>query len=588
MGLEASLALAEEALAAERQARAAEQAAAAKVAAERDRLRDAYEALQVELELLRRRLFVAKAERVDSTQLEFEFAEKLAELDKLGDELAAKDAALAGEPSPGAEPATGRGASKPHRRGRRDFSELDLPEERIELPDPTKEGDVERIGFEESSRLRWRRASMVRVVLARVKYREEPSATEEPSADATTSVTMAASAVTLPAMIYTTPMPPEILPRAIGTPSLYAHIVADKLCDGLPLYRQEDRFSRLGCRIDRGTMSRWLEDLGMIVGNTVVAAARDEAMRTAFCLSTDATGVLVQPIREGKKKKRQPCRRGHYFVQIADRDHVFFEYVPRETSAAVSELFRGFGGYIQADAKSVYDILFRPPEERPPPDDGEPDLALRHEVGCWSHQRRKLWEATIAKDPTAREGLARVNHMFELERSWRGRPAAQKKRLRDARLRPHLDDFFAWASTEYEKVKGQRGLLRSALGYACRQKAALMRFLDDGRLRMDNNESERELRRIATGRKAWLFVGSDDHAQAAGNLLSLIASARLHRLDPEAYLRDLFRVLPHWPRGRFLELAPRYWLATRDRLDPAQLEMELGPLTIPPPLPTPQ
>jgi hypothetical protein len=112
-----------------------------------------------------------------------------------------------------------------------------------------------------------------------------------------------------------------------------------------------------------------------------------------------------------------------------------------------------------------------------------------------------------------------------------------------------------------------------------------MRFLDDGRLRMDNNESERELRRIATGRKAWLFVGSDDHAQAAGNLLSLIASARLHGLDPEAYLRDLFRVLPHWPRGRFLELAPRYWLATRARLDPAQLEMELGPLTIPPPSP---
>jgi transposase len=103
----------------------------------------------------------------------------------------------------------------------------------------------------------------------------------------------------------------------------------------------------------------------------------------------------------------------------------------------------------------------------------------------------------------------------------------------------------------------QRGLLRTALGYAHRQRSPLTRFYDDGRLRLDNNRSERELRRIAVGRKAWLFVGSDDHGQAAGNLLTLIASARLHRLDPEVYLRDLFRVLPHWPRGRFLELCPR-------------------------------
>jgi hypothetical protein len=584
-GLEASLALVEQVLAAERQARAAEKEAAQRVAAERDRLRDAYQALQVELELLRRRMFVAKAERVDTTQLELEFADKLAELDEMGNKLAAEDEALAGEPPPIGDAATGRGPRKARPTGRRDFSDLDVPVERIELPDPALEGQVERIGFEESSRLRWRRGGWVRVVLARIKYREEQTTAGNGTTE-DIGIGTTGPADTLPAMIYTTPMPPEILPRGIGTPSLYAHIASDKLCDGLPLYRQEDRFARLGCRIDRGTMSRWLEDLGMIVGTTVVAAARDEAMRTAFCLATDATGVLVQPIRDGTKR-RQPCRRGHYFVQIADRDHVFFEYVPRETSAVVGELFRGFGGYVQADAKSVYDILFRPPEERPPPEDSstEPDLAIRHEVGCWSHCRRKFWEATIAKDLVAREGLARVGHMFALERTWRGRPAAQIKRLRNAHLRPHLDAFFAWAELEYEKVKGQRGLLRSALGYACRQKPALMRFLDDGRLRMDNNESERELRRIATGRKAWLFVGSDDHAQAAGNLLSLIASARLHGLDPEAYLRDLFRVLPHWPRGRFLELAPRYWLATRARLDPAQLEMELGPLTIPPPSP---
>ncbi|MBX3157503.1 MAG: transposase [Deltaproteobacteria bacterium] len=129
-------------------------------------------------------------------------------------------------------------------------------------------------------------------------------------------------------------------------------------------------------------------------------------------------------------------------------------------------------------------------------------------------------------------------------------------------------------------MRGQRGLLRTALGYAHRQQGPLTRFYDDGRLKLDNNASERELRRVAVGRKNWLFVGSDDHAQAAGNLMTLIASARLHGLDPEAYLRDVFRVLPYWPTGRFLELCPRDRLATRARLDAVALERELGPLRV--------
>ena len=182
----------------------------------------------------------------------------------------------------------------------------------------------------------------------------------------------------------------------------------------------------------------------------------------------------------------------------------------------------------------------------------------------------------------AREGLARIGRLFALERKCKDRSPHQRKALRDQFARPHLDAFFAWARDEFDRVRHQRGLLRSALGYAVRNQAALLRYLDDGRLETTNNAAERELRRIAVGRNAWLFVGSDDHAHSAGHLFSLIASARLHRLDPEAYLRDLFRVLPHWPRDRYLELTPKYWAHTRERLDPVQLAAELGPLTIPP------
>src|SRR5262249_738844 len=283
-----------------------------------------------------------------------------------------------------------------------------------------------------------------------------------------------------------------------------------------------------------------------------------------------------------------PCRRAHFFVQIADADHVFFEYTPEETSEVVSRMFAGFSGYVQADAKSVFDVLYRPPKDREPIDDARSDLGVRHEVGCWSHSRTKHWEAAIAtQDVVAREVLARIMYMFRLERAWKNKLPDVRKTLRDRYLRAHLDAFFEFVEPAYERVKHQRGMVRSALGYCVRQKAALLRFLDDGRLEMTNNHSERQLRKVPPGRAAWLFVGSDDHGQATGNLLSLIASARLHKLDPEAYLRDMFRVIPHWPRERFLELAPRYWPITRRRLDAVALDRELGPLPIPAqPLPT--
>jgi transposase len=534
---------------------ATERARVAELERERDRLRASYDQLRLEIELMRRRIFIAKAERIDTAQLELEFAAKLAHLDALSSKLDVEVASTDG----GAPPAK-TSPKKPL--GRRDLREANLVEERIVLSDPILDamvasGKAKRIGYEESCKLGWQRGGMRRIVVARVKYRiagDSPETT----------------------IIATTPKPKETFERSLAAPSLLARIIVDKYCDGLPLHRQEDRFARDGLRIDRGTMCRWTEDAGATVGATVIVAARENAMRTAFCVATDATGVAVQPLRG--ENRRQPCRRGHYFVQIADRDHVFFEYTPKETSAAVGSMFKGFTGYIQADAKSVYDALFRPPEESPPDD----DIALPSEVGCWSHCRRRFWEATCAKSVVGREGLARIGRLFGLERKWQGRPHAEIQALRAQFARPHVEAFFEWAALEYQKVIGERGLVRSALGYAVRQKAALMRYLDDGRLVLENNRSERELRRIAVGRKAWLFVGSDDHAQSAGHLFSLIASARLHGLDPEPYLRDLFRVLAHWPRDRYLELCPRDWAATRARLNAREMADEIGPLTIPP------
>jgi transposase len=558
----------EAALAAERTAHAATQQKLATVTRERDQLRTSHEQLRLELEMLKRRIFVAKAERVETTQLEMEFAEKLRQLDALAG-TAPKEGDNDGQPETPSPPPASSGhepKSKPTPTGRRNLKNLPLEQERIEVPDPVYEelvgkGLAKRIGFDESCKLAYKRGGLRRLVTARVKY-------QVTDAEGETSVDVA-------------PMPAELFPRSLAAPSLLAHVIMAKYGMGLPLFRLEDQFSRDGCPIDRGTMCRWTEDAGATCGATVVHAMRCEALSASFCIATDATGVLVQPIRT-HEKVRQACRRGHYFVLVADAGHVLFEYTPKETSDAVRSMFHGFSGYVQADAKSVYDILYRGAQ-------GDDENGSCVEVACYAHLRRKFWEAALAKSSVAREGLARIGRIFELDAGWRHQAPATIKRLRDVHLRPHVNAFFAWAAGQYDQVQHQRGLLRSALGYAVRQKDALLRVFDDGRLLLDNNRSERALRgTIATGRKAWLFVGSDEHGQSAAHHFTLVASCRLHRLDPEAYLRDLYRVLPHWPRDRYLELAPKYWAATRARLDPRELDLEIGTLTVPPPAPEEQ
>ena len=534
-------------------------AALASVTAERDKLRHAYDQLKGQLELLRRRIFLAKAERIDTQQLEIEFAETKAKLDKLAKKLGAGDL-TEGASDNDNDTSGGDGDGRPARtkkkpKGRRNIRELDIPEERVEILDSALEGKAERIGFEESCFLGRRRGGTIRIVMARATYKITAD-------DETTT-------------FVTADKPKEIYERGILAPSFIAHLLTKKFRWGMPFHRIALELASEGIALDDSTMCRYAEHVGATLGCIVDAMAK-EAMATAFCLSTDATGIAIQPARlpDGR---RQACAKGHFFVVLADKDHVFFEYQPKHTSDAVCAMFRGFKGYIQADAHCVYDALFRG-DARIDESDKPPD-----EVACWSHARRKAWEAAIVtKEPAAREALFRMQALFKLEEDWAHLAPKQRHERRQRVTRPMLDDFFAWAEGVFERVRGVRGPVATAFGYAMRQRDALRRFLDDGRLRMENNASERALRPIAVGRNAWLFFGSGDHAQAAANIFSLIASSVLHGLDAESYLADIIRVLPYWPRDRYLELAPKYWARTRARLDEAELKLPIGHVTVPP------
>jgi transposase len=532
-------------------------AALATATAERDKLRRAYEQLKAHLELMRRRIFVAKAERIDTRQLEIEFAATHAKLVKLAKELGESPEPADDQQSPDGTDGRGR-SSRPKPKGRRNLADLDIPEERVEILDPALEGVAERIGFDESFHAGYRRGGPVRIVKARAVYKQASVEGEAPQ-------------------IVTAPNPKEVYERGMLAPSLIAHILTKKFRWGMPFHRLALELESEGLDLDDGTMCRYAEHVGATLGFIVEACAK-EALETAFCLSTDATGVAIQPARIADGK-RQACAKGHFFVVLADKAHIFFEYQPRHTSDAVCSMFKGFKGYIQADAHCVYDALYRGDavgEGEKPPD----------EVACWSHARRRMWEAAVTMhDPAAREGLLRIRALFKLEEEWSTLAPKQRHERRQRVSRPMLDDFFVWAEGVFERVRAVRGPVASAFGYAIRQRDALRRFLDDGRLRLENNSAERELRSIATGRRSWLFMGSDDHAQSAANIFSLVASCRLHDIDVETYLADILRVMPYWPRDRYIELAPRYWAATRQRLDQRELELPVGYVTVPPPPP---
>lgn len=536
---------------------------------ERDRIRAAYLRALEQLQLMRRRLFVAKAERSPAAEEQLTFDSLLAEVERLGKELDEQ-----GQDDPqDDEDDEDDGEDKPKRKpsGRRDLKESQLPVERIELLDLELEGKVERIGFEEKSFLGYQRGGHRRLVVAYATYKiPVPVSPEELARLAKEPTTPQPTHPTL-TFEYVQVEPVKLLfRRGMLAPSMVAHLLVSKYLLGVPFYRQEQCLTFERASLDRGTMCRYAEDAGATLGAIVEAMAAD-AKATAFCLSTDATGVAVQP--EPIKGKRQACRRGHFFVVLADRDHVFFEYQAKHNSAAVSEMFKGFSGYIQADAHVIYDVLFRRPVD-------EQGQGPPKEVGCWSHARRKFWEACVCKHPLGLEGLRRIDELFAIEATLKKLPPSKRHTLRQKHLRPKMVAFFEWAQREQGGVY-ERGLAATALGYALRHKEALLRFLDDGRLRMENNGSERALRRIAVGRKAWLFIGGDDHGEATANLYSLIASCQLHGVDPEAYLAEVIHVMPYWPRARYLELAPKNWASTRARLSAKELARELGPITVP-------
>jgi hypothetical protein len=239
-------------------------------------------------------------------------------------------------------------------------------------------------------------------------------------------------------------------------------------------------------------------------------------------------------------------------VVAAPERHVLFRYSPKHDAKAVDRMLAGYQGYLVADAATVYDHLYA---------NGQVV-----EVGCWAHCRRYFFQSLSTDPDRAREALAYIKGLFQIERSIATAPRKKRKAVRAEQSRPLVEGFFAWCDLQVDQVLDETPIAKG-IRYARNQRQALQRFLEDGRLPIHNNWSERELRREAVGRKAWLFVGSDQAADVNAAFVSLLASCQLHGLEPWSYLRDLLCLLPGWPKRRVLELAPASWSQTLEQSD---------------------
>jgi hypothetical protein len=326
----------------------------------------------------------------------------------------------------------------------------------------------------------------------------------------------------------------------MADPSVVAQTIMAKYGDSLPLHRQERISARHGFAIPRSTQCGWLSAAYGFL-HRVVNAMFKEAVRRAFCIATDATGAPVRGPGRGK------CEPWQVFVFIADEEHVLFRYAESGTSEAIAGMLRGFRGHVLADASNVFDILFR-------------EMGMT-EVACWFHQRRRFYKAIGTNSERAYEALALISKLFRINRDCMRLPEAQRTSERRRRATVVLEALDKWIDAHRQDAD-PRGPLDKAIGYYRNQRGALHRFLEDWRLRMDNNRSEQALRNLVLGRANWCFFENETGVKWYTVFRSLIASCALHGLNPQHYLEALLRLAPHWPVRRVLDLAPKYWART--------------------------
>jgi transposase len=469
--------------------------------------------LQCQLDWLRRQLFGRRSEKMDPNQrLLFEDL-----FEKLQQQLDQQSVPPATAPPPASAPKV-PAANRPSRRNGRVPLPADLPRvpEYID-PDPRLIENMRCIGEDITEILEYIPAGFYVRQIIRRKYA---------ASGGLGSVVMA-------------PLPALPIEKGRPGPGVLAYIITSKYCEHLPLYRLEQIFARHGLHVPRTTQWDWVRDSADLL--EAIALAMKRLILASAKIHTDDTHIPIQD------KSRTQVREGYLWPHIDMANNVYFDYTTTRSREGPEQMLGGYRGYIQADAFNGYDGLY-----------GQ-DKAT--EVGCWGHARRKFDEALRTDPLRANQMLALIAELYVIERKAQDEhlDAEGVKALRQKFSKPILEEEIkplleCWGSEVLPKSP-----IGKAITYAVNQWEALNRYLENGILGIDNSVSERVIKLVALGRKNWLFSGSDEGAQRAAILYSLIASCKLCGIDPFVYLRDVLERINTHPANRIDELTPPQW-----------------------------